>query len=174
MLVCTLNFYAVASAAESSQAVDEARLRAAVIVGIMRFTSWPEAHPYLQADTVNVCLVGHPIAGHQLLPVSGIQKAAGKPLHIEERISTSVESCHVVVVGSRLSRRRFDSLMERAGANSMLTVCDGCREESADETIIQLTLHEQKVNFSVNLVQAKQTNVLLDARLLELAEQVRK
>lgn len=173
VIVCVFCVLFTKSAAAIT-VTDEARLRAAVIVGIMRFTRWSEGHVNLGGDNVNVCLVGHPISGSGLLPISGLQNVAGRQLRVERRTSFSVEDCHVIVIGDRLSNRRFGALMDHADFHSLLSVCDGCRREVSEEAIIALTLREQKVHFSVNLAKAKRIGVLLDAQLLELAEEVRK
>ncbi len=152
----------------------EAKLRAAIIVGIMRFTSWPNIEKYNDATSLNVCLVGKPTSQDYLLPVNGERKIAGKGLSVQSVPASEISSCHVVVLGEGVASADLDSLLAQADAGAMLSVCDGCRKELSSKPIIHLTLRKQKVNFGVNLARAKQTGVLLDAQLLELASEVRK
>lgn len=152
----------------------EAELRAAVIVAIMRFTTWPQAvaepPPHLQ-----VCLSGEPYSASHLLRVSGQQKVAGRTLQVSGSPSdTDVSSCQVLILGKALNRERSATLLQAADNHSILTVCDGCENSRHEDTIIHLTLRKQRVNFEVNLAKAKNNGMALDAQLLELASVVRK
>lgn len=165
--------WAAAPAAHAVTA-NEGKLRAAVIVGIMRFTSWPNQPQINDAESLDLCLIGRPTSQEFLLPISGERKVAGKALSVREVPQAKIHQCRVLVIGSGVSRGDTEQLLRLADGLSMLTVCDGCRNDFADGPIIYLTLRKQKVNFAVNLVRAKQTGVLLDAQLLELASEVRK
>lgn len=152
----------------------EGKLRAAVIVGIMRFTSWPNSPVITSASQLNVCLVGEPTSQEFLMPISGQRKVAGKDLVVKEVANLDISQCQVLVLGESLSRKSLKKLLKKADTDAMLSVCDGCSADLAEEPIINLTLRQQKVKFKVNLIRAKETGVSLDAQLLELALAVRK
>lgn len=151
-------------------------LRAAVIVAILRFTSWPLATPEAENSQVNVCAVGEPHSQPILLPISGQQKVAGHTLtvHAINPQHGVTSECAALVVGAKLSRRDYERIVAQASAPGLLTICDGCRDFIADDTIIQLELFKQRVRFDVNLAKARANGVMLDAQLLELASAVRK
>lgn len=151
-------------------------LRAAVIVAILRFTSWPLAVPEAENSTVNVCAVGEPPSQPYLLPISGQQKVAGHTLMVQAIDSQQLDSgeCAAVVIGAKLSRRDYERVLAQAATPGVLTICDDCRDFVADSTIIQLELFKQRVRFEVNLAKARASGVKLDAQLLELASAVRK
>lgn len=151
----------------------ESELRAAVIVAIMRFTSWPKAATDAPPH-IRVCLLGAPNSTSHLLRVSGQQKVAGRVLQVNELVGPEIGNCEVLVLGAEFSREGFAALMLAADQHSILTVCDGCDSSRNEDTIIYLTLRKQRVNFEVNLAKAKSNGLALDAQLLELASVVRK
>lgn len=158
----------------SVAATTEAELRAAVIVGIMRFTSWENKIFESENQEVQVCLVGQPFSESYLMPISGMQNVKGKPVVVTEKNHDDVSGCQVLVIGKELNRKHFSNLVVSADNASILSVCDGCRADGTFETIINLTLRKQRVNFEVNLAKAKRTGIVLDVQLLELASDVRK
>lgn len=153
----------------------EAELRAAVIVAIMRFTTWPTAGADTgAAPNLEVCLSGAPESADHLLRVSGQQKVAGRTLQVKNLPDVDLASCQALVLGQKLSREALMALLQSADEHSILTVCDGCDINRHEGIIIHLTLRKQRVNFEVNLAKAKSKGLALDAQLLELASVVRK
>lgn len=164
------------SAAQASGAPTGPELRAAVIVAILRFTSWPSVVAESDTSYVRLCAVGEPHSSSYLLPASGVQKVAGHMLVVDEVQADEVATkpCNALVIGSKVNHREFSELLAQADAQSLLTICDGCRSANAAGTIIQLDLHKRRVKFEVNLARARASGVKLDAQLLELASVVRK
>jgi hypothetical protein len=151
----------------------ESELRAAVIVAILRFTTWPNVGGLPEQD-LDVCISGAPDSASHLMRVSGQQKVAGRTLQVRDLADVDISSCHVLVLGRELSRERLAPLLEMSNKHSVLTVCDGCQVSRQEGIIIHLTLRKQRVNFEVNLAKAKGSGLALDAQLLELASVVRK
>lgn len=173
----TLVVAALATTAASVQAAPTgAELRAAVIVAILRFTSWQTVVPEAEDSFVRLCAVGEPRSLSFLLPASGVQKVGGHVLLVDtlEPAAVATGQCNALVLGPRLSGRASADMFSHADAGALLTICDGCRSDDAAETIIQLDLHKQRVRFEVNLAKARASGVRLDAQLLELASVVRK
>lgn len=156
---------------DAAAAPHEGELRAAVIVAIMRFTTWNTIA--IEKPVLDVCLAGRPISTGVLLSVSGEQKVATRTLEVRS-IGRKVDSCDVLVIGENVSDDEFEHLLAQAGGGAILTVCDGCRRGLAEDTIIQLRLRQQRVSFEVNLTRARSSGVSLDAQLLELATVVRR
>lgn len=152
----------------------EGRLRAAVIVGIMRFTTWPDTPEFKQAADINLCLIGAPTSAEFLLPISGQRRLQGKNITVRDVARAELDACQVLVIGGGISRHATRAVLAQADKAAILSICDDCRAELAAEPIINLTLRKKKVKFRVNLARAKQSGVGLDAQLLELALSVRK
>ncbi len=166
-LLCVATF----SFCHAVAAPSEGELRAAVIVAIMRFTSW-QAEP-LDKSVLNVCLAGKPISEAVLLAISGEQKVAARALSVRP-VRRQLDACQIVVIGEDVNEVEYERLIAEANEKSMLTVCDGCRRGLGEDAIIQLRLRQQRVSFEVNLSRARSSGVALDAQLLELATVVRK
>ena len=170
-LVRCLLGIATFSCCHAVAAPSEGELRAAVIVAIMRFTSW-QAEP-LDKSVLNVCLVGKPISEAVLLSISGEQKVATRALSVRS-VRRQLDACQIIVIGEDVNEVEYERLIAEANEKSMLTVCDGCRRGLGEDAIIQLRLRQQRVSFEVNLSRARSSGVALDAQLLELATVVRK
>lgn len=151
-------------------------LRAAVIVAILRFTSWQAVVPTTEGSQVRLCTVGRPPSARFLQSASGVQKVGGHKLVVDELKPSEVLNgqCNALVIGPQLSGGELTQQLAQVDAQALLTICDGCRGLSVAETIIQLDLHRQRVRFEVNLAKARANGVMLDAQLLELASVVRK
>lgn len=149
---------------------NEGELRAAVIIAIMRFTSWEAIAP---EESLEICLLGKPLSGDVLLAVGGEQKVAAHTLSVRS-IQDDINNCQVMVIGSDIDNNLYERLIAQADGQSILTVCDGCRRGFGEDAIIQLRLRQQRVSFEVNLARARSNNVALDAQLLELATLVRR
>jgi len=162
---------AIFSSGYAGAAPSEGELRAAVIVAIMRFTSW-QADP-VDKSMLDVCLVGKPVSESVLLSISGEQKVATRVLNVR-LVKRQLDACQVVVIGGDINEGEYERLIIEANEKSMLTVCDGCRRGLGEDAIIQLRLRQQRVSFEVNLSRARSSGVALDAQLLELATVVRK
>jgi hypothetical protein len=163
--------YSTCISLDAAAAPSEGELRAAVIVAIMRFTSW-EAVPAEQ-PVLDVCLVGNPVSAAVLMSVSGEQKVATRTLNVRP-VTSDVDSCQVMVIGEDIDDDEYEQLIALTDGQSILTVCDGCQRGLGEDAIIQLRLRQQRVSFEVNLTRARSNNVALDAQLLELAAVVRR
>ena len=151
----------------------EGQLRAAVTVGVLRFTSWQNLS---KAGAIDLCLLGKPISEPFLLPVDGEAHIGHKTLNVRKAKASSRawQGCHALVMGERLSAAQSSAALAYAADAHVLTVCDGCAKEVASGVMIKLRLEEKRVRFEVNLAKANAAKVHLDASLLELATKVSK
>ncbi len=152
----------------------EGELRAAVTVGVLRFTSWNDRELLSTSDELSLCLVGSPISEPYLVPANGVAKVGKKNLNVSLLGGEDWSQCHSFVIGSKVKQERVRTILSYAQANNSLTVCDGCAERVDQDMMITLRLDDQRVRFEVNLAKALAANIRLDASLLELASQVRK
>ncbi len=148
----------------------EGQLRAAVTVGVLRFTTWQPP----KKNAIELCLIGNPISEPFLLPVDGEANIGRKVLAVRRAKPPKWQGCHALVMGEQLSEAHSKAALAYAAAQQVLTVCDGCSSKIASDTMIQLNLEKQRVRFQINLSKANDAAVQLDASLLELATEVRK
>lgn len=151
----------------------EGELRAAVTVGVLRFTSWT-GNEAVNDTTLKVCLVGSPISEPFLLPVNGTAQVGAKHLLVAKLGESGWEQCQAFVIGAKAKEATYSHLLEFAQSHHALTICDGCSAELAESTMITLLLEKQRVRFEVSLQRAHAAEIRLDASLLELASLVRK
>lgn len=173
------NLYAAHTKANPS----EKKLRAAVIVGILRFTSWsppasdpkivpvptPEPNAPLPLD-IQICLAGNPLASSHLTPLDGKHRIKGR--HVKVRLvslASEIRGCQVLVLGEDIKRQTSKAMLKYANKNAMISLCDGCSKRSASDAIVSLVLRKHRINFEVDWVKAKANGILFDASLLELA-----
>jgi len=144
----------------------ESELRAAVVVGILRFTRWPEGSG--RAHTV--CLLGDPISAEDLLRVDGKSLPGGISLRVH-RIGgddPGVAHCDVVVLGPNSP---LGQVADTLHTNRVLTICDGCRIEGT-HVMVRLLRHRDRIGFEVDVGEARRRQLQFSANLLDLALKV--
>jgi len=150
----------------------EPQLRAAVILGIVRFSSWPNQD--VGEKFLNVCTLGNPIAGQGLMPISKSYKVADKTLVIHVLVNyKKTDSCDVIIYGQDLNVLDFSRSLQRTAAQPILTICDGCKTLDT-ETTIKLIQRNNRIGFEVNLGNANKQGIIISSSLLELASEVRR
>jgi hypothetical protein len=149
---------------------NEQELRAAVIVGILRFTSWPERVP----GDYRLCTLGTPPSEAVLLGLSGRALIGAHAIDVRVLKADHVQGtpCEVVVMGIGLEARTAKALLEDANHHGMLTVCDGCGRH-AEHSMVNLVRNSDRIGFEVNTAITQAQGLLFSSALLELASRVR-
>jgi hypothetical protein len=152
----------------------EPQLRAAVILGVLRFTSW--SHHDGSEKYLDVCTVGDPVAAPTLLLVSKLHKVVNKTLlvrNLDGKKNIKIDSCDVLVFGAGSRKVSLSLGMQHTAAHPVLTICDGCKLPDA-ATTIKLIQIGNRIGFEVNLENANIHGINLSSSLLELASEVRR
>lgn len=152
----------------------EGELRAAVTVGVLRFTSWEDKTSGPPSDKLQVCLIGQPVSEPYLLPVDGVAHVGNRSLLVDSVKNETWDHCQAFVIGAKTQPDKFADLLAYAETHNVLTVCDGCGLTDIPQAMITLKVVQQRVRFEVNLQRASAADIRLDASLLELASLVRK
>ncbi|TNC83000.1 MAG: hypothetical protein C9356_00700 [Oleiphilus sp.] len=155
--------FSSASAATGKSAYDESLVRAAIVFGILRFTSWPEK--FAPSQEVNLCAYGaspaaKAIAGLESTPSIGMRKV----VHREVTAISGLADCHAVIVGKDVS---IQDLLP----NAILMICDGCDSRTKDLSSITLARMDNRIQFEINLDRIDEQRLSLSSSLLELAAQ---
>jgi len=163
------------SSEPSERRHSEAELRAAVIVGILRFTSWDKTTKKEEED-LTVCLVGSPKSELELEKLHKKHQVNGRTLVIQHLKITSPkkELCEVIIFGGEVSRQVASSMQGKLEKLPVVTICDNCHQSIASKTLINLILIKQRIRFEADWVTARAKGVFFDASLLELATKRRK
>ena len=173
--VCLLSASPVSSAtAVNLLTAQEPQLRAAVILGVLRFTSW--SHHDSSEKFLDVCTFGQPIAEPALLPVSNVHKVAYQTVVVRNIAGVKnikINSCDVVIYGAGSNKASLMLGMQHSIAYPVLTICDGCKLSDA-ATTVKLIRRGGRIGFEVNLDNAKKHGIILSSSLLELASEIRR
>lgn len=154
--------------------VSEPQLRAGVIVGVLRFTSWATP-PSTNTSTVNapaastllVCGVGGS-------PGFGVLERAGTKIAVsgKELVFKAIDNlndnngCTVLIVGAGGSGAKGVSSKQQP----LLSICDGC--DQPDRHAVVVFMNNQRVQFSVDMALAQSAGVQFSSNMLELAARV--
>ena len=149
-----------------SNPVPEADLRAAMIVGILRFTQLNRNNSNANNE-LNICTLG------QAPSVQGIAKSQA-PIRIRQQLvrlqpfvaNSSHQDCPVVIVGKEVASQLILSLH----ANTLL-ICDTC-DQAIVEPAVNLIRAENRIQFEVDLNSARAAGVTFSSDLLDLARRV--
>lgn len=144
----------------------EDHLRAAMVVGIIRYTSWGDG----LGDTLNVCLMG----GNQsftyieaLENSDAISSKKFKVNRVGRQDHRHLDSCHVLVIGDNAP----DDFKSTVITQPCLLICDGCGK-AKNQVSVSLRKDNNRIRFDVNLNVAKKNKVTFRASMLELAATV--
>lgn len=143
----------------------EERLRAAIVVGILRYTTWVDE--VANDPELLICSVG------QTASAKGL-KTAGNQVTVHDRrlrVMTlrgdeDLGSCSVVIYGETSST----PLTNEVSTNyvNQLSICDGCNTDRYP-SIVKLTRQSGRIGLEVNLTEAKKSGLKFSSDMLELA-----
>lgn len=147
--------------------VSEPQLRAGVIIGVLRFTSWTTSPPVSAsaANTLLVCGVGNS-------PGFGVLERAGAKIVVSGRelVFKAIDNvrdtsaCAVFIVGAGSGKG------VPTKQASVFSICDGC--DYPDKNAVAVFMNNQRVQFSVDMALAQSAGVQFSASMLELAARV--
>ena len=147
------------------KAFRESELRAAVIVGILRYTKW--ADPL--GDTINICGYGYPSSLEHLTGLSSRAIVRDKSIQVNDLSKENAHNrqCDVMLVG----KSDKVSIAEISRYKNLLIICEDCNE-AHDLAAIHISKSAGRIVFGVDLEQAKKNQLAFGSALLELAVNV--
>jgi len=148
-----------------ARTVDEGMLRAAIIIGIMRYTTWQQA----PEKNINVCLVGKSKSTRYLLALESTLKVHEKSIFVfeyDQQIKNK-NGCQVLLLGAKKER----PLSSLKPAKSTLVICDECSINKKKSAVL-IRKSSDKIIFDVNTRIAKKYKIKFSSPMLELASKV--
>jgi hypothetical protein len=151
----------------------ETDLRAAIVLGILRFTRWP--NDVEMASDFNLCTYGEPISKQALLQISGVRQINNAMLRVIpiEDLRKELASCNALVIGNNGADKHFNRANKKKHLYGILTICDACRSEHV-RAMVYLLRNNNRIGFEIDLAEAKKNGVVFSSALLELAAEVRR
>lgn len=149
---------------------DEGSLRAAVIIGLLRFATCPSSHSINSKVEINI--VGNAASADFLKSISG-QELIGKRKVLCQAISPKEiisDTGNVLIIGAGVDSSSIISLMEQTRNHAILTICDQCG--NGDVAMINVLRRDNRIVFEINLRLAKNKGFGFSSSVLELAGRV--
>jgi hypothetical protein len=151
------------------QALEELPLKAAVIFNLLLFVEWPGEAELPAGTPLRLCADrAAPLWPHLL----ALQGRPVRQRRLELREATTVEdqrACHTWLLedgGARPMAARV------AGSGPVLVIGDGQRADEAG-VVIALRSVQQRLQFDIDMVQARAQRLVLSSKMLRLARVVR-
>lgn len=168
-LAAVILWLQTASAAVSSQQLNDQQMKAAYVLNFVRYTDWPEHSLAAPDSPLTVCVFGDSSA----VALAGIagKSIKGHPVKVRgATTSDDARSCHVLFV-PELDARRFISTLRTLQNTPVLTV--GEAEGFVDiGGMIGLVHLDNRLQFEVNLGVIQQAQLKVSSQLLRLARNV--
>jgi hypothetical protein len=153
-----------------AQPVPELELKAAYLYNFALFTEWPsESMP--NNSPITLCLRDD---NALLAAVSALTARTVKGRRLAVRLwqaSEDLQGCHMAIFDVR-DRARWHAVKSGLAGASLLTVSDDVDAATSD-FIITLRLDSGRLTFNVDNTAARQARLILSAKLLRLAKEVK-
>lgn len=167
ILLSLFSYFTIASMSIAAEIPkEEARLRAAIVVGVLRYTTWKDAG--IEGDSaLLICSVGKTYSANVLKTEKNRVSVHGHKLKVTMRHENEdLGDCPVVIYG-KISNTQLNNSAPINYANQ-LTICDGCNSERSP-AIVKLSRQGSRIGIEINLTKAKKSGLKFSSDMLELA-----
>jgi YfiR/HmsC-like len=156
------SFFLIASQTIEAASADENQLKAAYLIHLSEFTTWPDEK--MQLPSFNICIASSSLLRQPLEEIKG-RNVKKIPLNIVYSPTTeNLNTCHILYVEEELNVSLF--LQQN---NSTLTVSSDERFLEAGG-MIQYVRKEKKIKMRVNLNKLNASKLKMSSKLLSLME----
>jgi hypothetical protein len=158
----------------SAQAqADEYHVKAAFLFNFAKFVEWPTETFKSAADPIVICVLGQNPFGNAIEETISGKSVGGRALSVREISGTQHPwSCQILFVNSS-ALNQFRAVIGRIKGAGVLSVGEA-EGFTADGGVINLRVERGSVRLEINVAAAEYTNIHISAKLLSLAEVVRK
>lgn len=161
------------------QAQDAARIdrvKAAFVLNIARFVSWPADAQLYQSDRMQLCLYRYNPLQQAMTTIAG-EEVGGRPIEIRQIQSLSAgESCNILLISS-VELQTFLNEVPPDFNRPMLTIADLTEADppvdSKAGVLISLIRNGVRIGFEVDLEKSRHSGLRMSSELLKLANIVR-
>lgn len=154
---------AAPSAAQAESAL-ESKVKAAYLFHLTKFVDWPSLPP----DALHICVLGDDPVGNLLLDLSDRQ-VKEHALKIDVNVHADLAQCQVLFISR--SERKWGAVLAGLHNASVLTVSDH-RDFAQGGGVIGFYSEEGKIKLEINPVAARNANLRISSKLMEMARTV--
>lgn len=169
--MCSLSL-ALSTNAQSTQSQNDAQITALFLYNFVNFSEWPDAAFRNDQAPIQMCLYGH-IPFHTYLDAVNGTLIGKRRLHIyrTEKLSEIKDGCHVLFV-SEDRKAELPNFWNNINYYYVLSV--GEQEAFTDQGgIINIMRTRDHLSFDINVSNALEAGLFLEADLLDLARKVK-
>ena len=142
----------------------EAKVKAAYLFHLIKFVDWPSLPP----DDIRICVYGSTSIGGMLNELADRQ-VKEHALKIFQNNPGDMMSCQVVFIGR--GEKRWHALLDKVDGMSILTVSD-LDEFAHQGGMVGFYADGGKIKLEINPSVARNSNLRISSKLLELARTV--
>ena len=156
--------------AQDSMRID--RVKAAFVLNIARFVTWPTDSPLSQSDSMQLCLYRDNPMQEAMLSIAG-EKIGGRAIEVRQVQSlTTSDTCSILLIASGELQTFFNEVPPDF-KRPILTIADLTETdlpvESRRGILIALIRNGSRIAFEINLEKSRQTGLRMSSELLKLA-----
>jgi hypothetical protein len=169
LLLLSFQFVLLLKAVQAQvSTADEDEIRAAMLLNLAKFISWPATKFETPHSPFLVCLLGPDPIGPDLERYLQNQSVDGRPVQLRYIATVDLANgCHILYIGAA-DRKSLDRAAPDLLKNSVLTVSDR-QGTSSPKQIIGLPAIDEHVHIDVNLGNAQRSGLTISSKLLRLA-----
>lgn len=144
-------------------------LKAAILFNLVKFVEWPpKAYPDARAPTV-VCTLGKEPFGPALDRFASGNRAFGRQFVVRRlRYEGDSHGCHLIYISSS-ERKLLPEILKGLEGSPVLTVGE-TEQFAAHGGMVQLTMEDKQVHFTINLSVASREELRIRSGLLALSK----
>lgn len=148
------------------------QIKAAFILNIVRFVSWPDEVYTERIEYFSLCLYGENPVNKALFNIKG-KKVGGRVLNVTQVESfAESNSCHALVLSDHVLEK-FREDVYPGLQRPILTIADFTnREESHtmhQDILVALVRNGARIGFQINLNKSREVGLWMSSKLLKLA-----
>lgn len=170
-LICAVALFTLKNVeAQGSNRIDQ--VKAAFVLNIVRFVSWPVDSPDSPKNQMQLCLYrDNPM--HQAMATIEGEEVGGRMIEIRQiRHLVANESCNILLISSN-DLHAFNSEVASGFTSPMLTITDLTDADSTAQSrrgiLVALVRNGTRIGFEVDLEKVRRAGLRMSSELLKLA-----
>ncbi len=148
--------------------LDEYAVKAAFVFNFIRFIQWPDTAFPSEDAPFRLCFIGRDDTGKQFKVIQG-KKNGKRSLNVNQsKTLKTPETCDILFISKDVDPMLSKSLLEAVRGKPVLTIGES-KNFTKQGGIINFFSKNNRLHFEINISGAKEQNLKLSSRLLNLA-----
>lgn len=147
-------------------AEEEAQLKAAFVYNFTKYVIWPIATEQA-SGSLRVCALGQHAFTDELAQLNGREVRSFELEVVRIAAADAIDDCHLIYISGTDSRK----VLAKARGKAILTISDEA-DFVTQGGIIGLLAEGRRIRFDINLNSARESQLQISSRLLQLARRV--